>query len=154
MKELSNKINDIANKLDDFNEDDILQDFFDKNSERVEELNKKRLGKGEYTDGSSLRDYSEASIEAYFKPTVDNPYLEGGGDSIRLYNEGETYDNITSEYVFEEGLYVYLKEDEFGLEQEYGDEILGLNNEDVKSLQKDVKKAFEQFFSDLKQDLL
>lgn len=115
---------------------------------KISELNRSQLEKGERGDGSSLPDYSQTSVEVYGK--------EAG--VIKLFETGYFYNTIEA---IDMGNVIAilsnpLKRNEItgeitNLKERYGYEIIGISDENMEVLRKDIRaKIVEYIFSELR----
>ncbi len=102
----------------------------------MEQYNKDQLQQGERSDGSSLPDYSETSVNVYGKPP----------GPIKLFETGDFYDSITTIALDNVIRFVSqpFKQDPLtgnitNLEEKYRPEIIGLTDENLEKIRAKVK---------------
>jgi hypothetical protein len=105
---------------------------------RIAEWNRSQLKEGETADGVGLPDYSRASVELYGK--------EPG--AIKLFDTGAFYESIEAVIVDDVIAIVSnpIKRNEItgritNLKERYGNEIIGLTDENMDALRAQVKEA-------------
>jgi hypothetical protein len=107
----------------------------------IVELQRKQLGRGEGSDGKHFREYADASLEMFGKPTNSKYFDPSGGDSIRLYADGDFYKSIFVRAHDEAILFIAGRTKFVGdegenvdLEEYVGPTILGLNEKSLIKL--------------------
>lgn len=127
----------VLETLKSFERLDILDKVIDKGVlDAMERLNREQLSRGERADGTILPDYSETSVNVYGKPR----------GAIKLFDTGEFYESITTialdnviRFVSNPFKQDALTGDITNLEEKYRPEIIGLNEESLEKIRKDVK---------------
>lgn len=102
--------------------------------ENLIRLNKEQLGRGEDALNQSLGLYSNVSLDLFDKPTRGNPFLQGSGDEIRLYDTGDFYRSIAIASVTKKMLLLdsdSVKQGGTDLGEVYG-AIIGLNTKGME----------------------
>lgn len=131
------KVYKLIRRLEQLKSIDVLDIVIDKSiTEAMEQYNREQLQRGEKSDGDILPDYSETSVNVYGKPA----------GPIRLYETGEFYDSITALALDNVIRFVSqpFKQDPLtgritNLEERYGQEIIGLTNENLEKIRRQVK---------------
>lgn len=111
--------------------------------DKIVQLQKEQLGRGDDSKGGQFRDYSLVSLDVYNKPTKSPFFDPSGGDSIRLYDSGRFYQSIFVRAMSEEiaiitGISQFPGDDgsEVDLTAIVGPDILGLAPESMQELKK------------------
>jgi hypothetical protein len=128
----------VLKALHDLNREKLLDIAIDERILwQIAEYNREQLSKGERSDGSSLPDYSQTSVEMFGK--------EQG--AIKLYDTGDFYNSIEAKVVNDviAILSSPLKRDSVSgnitnLKQKYENEIIGINEENLQKIREQVKQ--------------
>lgn len=144
-------------RLKTINTDSLFLFIFKQNEvqEKVFDLIREQLGRGEKGDGSEIGTYSNRSQTVFDKPTLENPFLEGGGDAIRLYDTGDYYDSFTPAAInaqFFSWRSDTLKDGDNGevtnLNEVYGSSIDELQPESIVKLSEFLKPKAKQYIDE------
>lgn len=88
-------------------------------SQLIEELNRDQLRQGKRSDGTSLPDYSQNSVNYFGKP-------EG---AIKLFDTGDFYESLDISYFDDRMVFDDTDEKTHMLVEKYGQMIFGLSEE-------------------------
>lgn len=135
-------LHSLLDNLEKLNRDDMFLYVFNKQSnvDKVIELNKIQLGKGQDEYGNQMDNYSDVSLDLFEKPFTSNPFYDSsGGDSVRLYDEGDFYKSIvfqslTSSVLLWQGRTEFTGDDGESVNLTIFGDIIGLTMESVKDL--------------------
>lgn len=118
------KLNELKEKFSTLNRSVLtgIEDSFKDNDSIVEDLNISQLQRGERSDGVILPDYSPRSVQEFGKPP----------GPIRLFDTGAFYRGITLTAASDAATLSGRDRKTRELQDDYGDEIIGLTEENKK----------------------
>lgn len=123
---------DIVRRLERVRNDlpQLLAEVIEENKSLIEDMNIAQLQRGERSDGAVLPDYSPTSVFKYGKPPGPIKLFDTGafyrGITARIYKNSLDMDNTDSKTAM--------------LALRYGEEIIGLQEENVEAVKFDIVK--------------
>lgn len=121
-------VNKLKNSIGDIDLNAITQRALEARQDIIAELNRDQLRDGRTATGASLPPYSRTSVVKFGKPP----------GAIKLFDTGAFYDSIKPEFAGSSFLVDDTDSKKDMLQDRYGDDILGLSEENIGELAQDA----------------